>query len=200
MKKIITIIIFCLVSLSLTAQSIQMKSIASINYSVGVPTGNLNDFISRVSGSGFSLDYKRMVAPNIYLGGELGYNYFSEEKGYNTYTEGTASVSGFQTRYNASIPMTITADYVFTDNSKIKPYVGLGIGTIYNNREVDLGLFASTVDTWFFTIKPEAGIIYNLNSYTGIKFSSRYYQTFDSKDLDGYSYLAFDIGFVFMTF
>ncbi|QLE00380.1 porin family protein [Galbibacter sp. BG1] len=200
MKKIATIIFLCSLGFGATAQEIQMKSITSLNYSIGVPTGNLNDFISRISGSGFSIDYKRMVAPNIYLGGEFGYNYFSEEKDYDTYTDETASISGIQTRYNTSVPITLTADYVFTDNSQFKPYIGLGIGTVYNNREVDLGLLTSAVDTWFFTLKPEAGIIYNLSSYTGIKVSSRYYQTFNNKDLDAHSYFAFDIGFVFMSF
>ncbi|MCF8715971.1 hypothetical protein JM658_14130 [Joostella atrarenae] len=201
MKNIFPIIAFIsFISYSVQAQNIQLKSITEFNYSIGVPTGNLSDFISEVSPRGFSIAYKRAVAPNLYLGGEFGFNDFYEDFPYDTYTEGTASITGYQTRYNTSMPILLAADYIFQDNAKFKPYLGLGIGTIYNLREIDLGLFESSVDTWFFTIKPEAGIIFNINSYTGIKVGAKYYQTFDTKDIDAYSYFSFDIGFVLMHF
>ncbi|MDG3583799.1 outer membrane beta-barrel protein [Galbibacter pacificus] len=200
MKKLIAIIALCIATYSAKAQELQMESITSFNYSIGIPVGNLSDFISKVSPLGFSIDYKRAITPNIYVGGEFGMNNFYEERSYQTYTEGTASISGIQTRYNTSIPITITADYIYTANNQFKPYFGIGLGTVYNYREIDLGLFNSTINTWFFTIKPEAGVIFNLNSFTGIKLGARYFQTFNTKDIDAYSYFAIDVGFVLMHF
>ena len=202
MKKFTIVIAGILATQSMLAQELNLnfKSLMSFNYSVAVPVGNLGDFISKTSPRGFSFEYKKALTPNFYIGGETGFNNFYEDLGNGTFEKGTASITGYQTRYNTSLPFLVTADYFYQENDKFKPYLSLGIGTIYDNREVDLGLLTDSADAWFFAIKPEVGVLFNINSFSGIKIGAKYYQTFDARDLDAYSYFSFNIGYVLMRF
>ena len=45
--------------------------------------------------------------------------------------------------------------YYFTDNTTaVRPFVGLGIGTSWTERRLEVGQFASTISRWQFALAP----------------------------------------------
>src|SRR5688572_2472890 len=117
------------------------QNITSLQYSIGFGTGDLGDFIGAPSFRGISLDYRRLVQPNIGVGFDVGWNVFYEAKSYGVYTIDNLSYSGKQWRYNNQMPMLFAADYYLKPGEQLNPFVGLGLGTMYSRRNTDMGQY-----------------------------------------------------------
>ena len=191
MKKIF-IILFSVIALSSSGQSI-----TAIQYSMGFGSGDLGDFVGQPSFRGFTIDYRKLVQPNIGVGFDLGWNVFYEEKSYDTYTAGTVSYSGKQYRYNNQFPMLFAADYYLKPGEQINPFVGLGIGTMYSLRNTDMGMFTVEQDAWNFALRPEIGVLFEANPNMSLAVTGKYYYGFEAGDLPAQSYFALNVGFVF---
>ena len=181
--------LFCLVAICLGGHSLraQIKNddMFSLLYSVGIPMGDLSDYIQEMSWRGASMEYRHMISDKIAVGLDLAWNTFYETVPADSYTISTLTLSGKQYRYQNSLPMLISADYFFaTDASKFRPFVGLGAGTIYNRRDTDMGLYRLREDAWQFGLNGEAGLITFFSSYTGFKLAVDYYMGFAGGDLD----------------
>ena len=191
MKKIFVIL------LSVIALSASGQSLTAIQYSVGFGTGDLGDFVSPASFRGFTIDYRKLVQPNIGVGFDIGWNVFYEERGYDTYTQGTVSYSGKQYRYNNQFPMLVAADYYLKPGEQINPFAGLGIGTMYSLRNTDMGQYTFEQDAWNFALRPEVGVLFEANPNMSLALTAKYYYGFEAGDLPAQSYFALNVGFVF---
>jgi outer membrane protein W len=169
----------------------------SVLYSVGVPMGSLSDHTSQVSGRGMDLEYQKFIKTNISVGVNLGYNVFYEAMPYGSYTSGTATLTGYQYRYNNLFPMLVNGQYHLNSSGAVKPYVGLGIGTMYSLRNTDMGLWTVEEDNWHFLLSPEAGILFKLSDMASLKLNAKYDNAFSTDSADGFANLNFNIGFVF---
>jgi len=164
---------------------------------MGFGTGDLGDFISQPSFRGFAIDFRKMVQPNVGVGFELGWNVFYEEKSYDVYSQGTLSLSGKQWRYNNQFPMLFAADYYFSPGEQINPFVGLGIGTMYSRRNTDMGQYTLEEEAWNFVLRPEVGLLVEVNPGLSLAVTGKYVYGFEAGDLDAQSYFALNLGFVF---
>ncbi len=173
------------------------QDMSTIMYNVGVPMGDLKDFISPASARGISFDYQYLMTDNIGLGFGIGWQVFYEDIGFQEVQDGTSTLSGYQYHYLNSFPAHFTATYFLDNGGTLVPYAGLGIGVIYNIRDNDFGLFTVENDAWHFSFRPEAGLMFNFNYRFAMKLNARYVQGFNTKDLDGQNYLAIGLGFVF---
>ena len=191
MKKIFIIL------LSAVALSSSGQSLTALQYSIGFGTGDLGDFVSPASFRGFTIDYRKLVNPNIGVGFEVGWNVFYEEKAYDTYTVGTVSYSGKQYRYNNQFPMLFAADYYLKPGEDINPFAGLGIGTMYSLRNTDMGQYTVEEDAWNFALRPEIGVLFAANPDMSLSVTGKYYYGFEAGDLPAQSYFALSLGFVF---
>lgn len=191
MKKIF-IILFCTIAFSSTAQSL-----TAIQYSMGFGTGDLGDYIGAASFRGFTIDYRKLVQPNIGVGFEVGWNVFYEERSFDTYTQGNRSLSGKQYRYNNQFPMLFAADYYLKPGEQINPFAGLGIGTMYSLRNTDMGQYTLEEDAWNFALRPEIGVLFEANPNMSLAVTGKYYYGFEAGDLPSQSYFALSVGFVF---
>ena len=193
MKKIIFALIFC--SLLVTTNSYGQKyGYFSAQYAVSFGMGDLGEYISNVSWRGIQLEYKKGVNDNILAGMEVGWNVFYEKKDHDTYSEGTRSLSGVQYRYQNAVPMLGTIDYLISPDNLLTPYIGLGIGTIYNERVVDMGLYRITQDSWQFALKGELGLLYEISYASSIKLAAKYFNGFKTDALDSQGYLSIVLG------
>ncbi len=196
MKKIIAISAFFVLVFASNAQS---QSMTTVSYSMGLGTGDLGDYASTFSGRGFTIDYRRMVQPNVGVGFYAGWNVFYDERPFDTYTVDNRSVSGKQYRYVNSVPLMVATDYYLKPGEDLNPFIGLGVGTIYTERATDMGIYRLTEDAWSFAFAPQVGFMYSINRYAGISFSAKYNMGLASGDFDTtQSYLSFNIGYVFM--
>jgi outer membrane protein len=168
-----------------------------MSYDMSFGTGNLGDFISAPSFRGASAQYRYGVTDNILVGFDAGWNVFFERKDYETYSSGTISLSGIQYRYQNEIPLYLSADYILTTDNIIKPYVGLGIGTIYCDRVTDMGIWRLEENPWQFAIKPELGLLYELSEGTALQLAVKYNYGFKTEELDSQGYLTISAGFAF---
>lgn len=191
MKKLIVIV--WIVGGLLTAAHAQ--SSFSIQYSMGFG-GEMNNFVSTTSFRGATFEYKKFIDPQISIGFDGGWNVFYERRPYDTYTSGTVSVTGIQYRYAYAIPLFVTTSYYFKPGAKINPFAGLGVGTLFVTRELDMGIWAVTEDGWHFGLKPEAGVLVNANPDMDFIIALRYNQGFATSDVKEQNYLTFNIGFV----
>lgn len=194
--KIKAILTVALVS---CAAALQAQNMSTLMYNVGIGTGDLGEYIEPASFRGLSFDYQYLVTDNIAVGFGIGWQTFYEDKGYQTVMDGTGTLSGFQYRYLNSFPIHLTGTYFVDTGGDVKPYVGIGIGTIYNVRNTDMGLFTFETNQWHFSFRPEAGIQYDFSYTFGMRLNVRYVQGFNTNDLDGQNYVAVGLGFVFQN-
>jgi len=175
--------------------AVQAQSSFSLQYSMGFG-GNMNSYISSTSMKGATLEYKKFLQDNITIGFDGGWNNFYERRAYDTYTSGVLSLSGIQYRYANAIPLFITTDFHLRQGQKLNPFVGLGVGTIYVDRDLDMGIYTINENAWHFALKPEAGVLVNANPDMDLIFAFRYNYGFATSKVEAQTYLQFNIGFV----
>jgi opacity protein-like surface antigen len=139
------------------------------------------------------------MTDNIAIGFGIGWQTFYEEVGFTTIQQESATVSGFEYRYLNSFPAHVTGTYYVDTGGNASPYIGLGIGTIYNIRNRDLGLFTVEDNVWHFSFRPEAGIKYDFSYTFAMRLNVRYVQGFNTNEIDGQNYVAVGLGFVFQN-
>ncbi|MHA7129332.1 outer membrane beta-barrel protein [Algoriphagus namhaensis] len=197
MKK--HIIILALLCMTVSYASLAQQSLFSLNYAITIPTGNTSDYIDQASGRGFVLEYQRFINENWAIGGEVGHTTLYKREPDKVYTEGTASLSGIQYRYQYNWPILLTANYYVVTGAPVRPYAGLGIGTVAHDRQIDMGIFSSQQTHWQFAIRPELGLLYQASDNIGFRLGAKYFGTFESNSLAGQSNLGINVGVVFIN-
>lgn len=196
MRKILLLAVFGLASIG----GLYAQSHTALTYSIGFPTGDLGDYISQPSFRGVTLDYHKLIQPNIGVGFSLGWNVFYEDLPNDTYTIDNVSLSGKQYRYMNYWPMLAKGTYYLKPGETINPYVGLGVGTIYSLRNTNMNLYTVEVDAWNFALQPEVGVLFNAGDAAAITVVAKYYNGFAAGgDLDtAQSYFTLNLGFTFI--
>jgi opacity protein-like surface antigen len=180
-------------SITLVTSHAQQKMV--ITYPIAFPIGNHHDYISQTSFRGISLEFLQKAHPMADVGVEAGWNVFYQKVDSKTYTEGTAAISGIQYRYTNVAPILAEAKiYVPTKNKKAKPYVGLGVGTLYVNRSTDFGLYRITNETWQFCLRPELGFSFRPTNGVSLLVGGKWYSGYGTSDLPGQSYISINVG------
>ena len=195
MKKILIIALAFAAGVYITP-GVSAQSFTSIQYQVGFPTSGLKDHVSKVSWRGATFEFQREVAPSITVGVNFSWSTFYERMDYNSYTSGTATLTGVQYRYDNLFPMMVNAHYTI-GTGKIVPYVGLGIGTMYDLRNTDMGTWTVEEKNWHFMMSPEAGLMFDVAPDVSIKLNAKYDYAFKIKDADAFGNLNLNFGFVF---
>jgi opacity protein-like surface antigen len=201
MKRLI--IIFASV-LCFGAARAQQDGFTSLHYDVGFGFGSTHDYISKPSFRGLGFDYKKMVNGNVGIGLAVGWQTFYEHKDKQTFDYTAADGSsvqynGVQYRYLNAFPVHITTDYYFGENGKeIRPFVGLGVGTMFSERKTNMGNWSATENSWQFSLQPEVGLLYQVQSSAAFFFAGKYTMPFKNNTFDSQPYLALNVGVVWM--
>jgi hypothetical protein len=195
MKRIIILAIFCFF-VSMTSVFSQVNNHLSIQYDMSFGTGDLGDYISAPSFRGASAQYRYAVTHNVLVGVDAAWNVFYEKRDYDSYTSGTMTLSGVQYRYQNQVPLLVAIDYVFMPEKAFQPYLGLGIGTMYSERNTQMGIWLIEENPWQFALKPEAGLMYKFAYSNAIKIGVKYYSGFGG-DLGTQGYLTVSAGVAF---
>ena len=175
---------------------VSAQSFTSLQYTVGIPTGGLKDHVDQISWRGFTFEYQKEVAPSVSVGVNFAWSTFYERKDYASYTRDNATLTGVQYRYDNLFPMLVNAQYK-VGTGTIVPYVGLGIGTMYDLRNTDMGIWTIEEDNWHFLMSPEGGFLYDISPGTSLKLNAKYDYAFKIKEADAFGNLNISLGFVF---
>jgi opacity protein-like surface antigen len=178
MKKIFFVLL--LTGVIAATQAKAQESFYSIQYSMGFGMGDLKEFNESASFRGMSLEYRYMMQPSIGVGLETGYNLFYDRMDYATYTQGTQSLSGIQYRYTHAVPVLAAFDYYLKPDTQVNPFIGLGVGTLYTYRDLDMGMFTMESDVWQFALRPQVGAIISTPA-ADLIIGAKYFQRLQSK-------------------
>ena len=195
MKKLYILFIALAGALNLAAQH---GSNFTMSYSIGFPMGDLKDYNTSTSFRGINLEFNKHIKENIDVGLESGWNVFYDRESAKVYTDETASITGVQYRYTNAVPIILGGKYYFkAGNENLKPYGGVGLGTLFVNRSTDFGLYRISTEAWQFCIRPELGLRFDTPGGAGFILAGKYYAGFETDDLKAQSYLSINIGVVF---
>jgi opacity protein-like surface antigen len=194
MKKIFFVLL--LTGVIAATQAKAQESFYSIQYSMGFGMGDLKEFNESASFRGMSLEYRYMMQPSIGVGLETGYNLFYDRMDYATYTQGTQSLSGIQYRYTHAVPVLAAFDYYLKPDTQVNPFIGLGVGTLYTYRDLDMGMFTMESDVWQFALRPQVGAIISTPA-ADLIIGAKYFSGFKANDTEGQSYFTINVGLVF---
>lgn len=194
MKKIFFALLFT--GIIAATQVNAQGNLFSIQYSMGFATGDLKDFNSSASFRGMSFEYRYMMQPAMGVGFETGYNLFYDRLDYATYTQGTQSLTGIQYRYTHAVPVLAAFDFYLKPDTQFDPFVGLGVGTLYTYRDLDMGMFTMESDVWQFAVRPEVGVMISTPSVDLI-VAAKYFSGFKANDTEGQQYFSLNVGLVF---
>ncbi len=194
--------IFFILIIGLTMPSIvkAQSGYTSIQYQMGFGMGDLGDYIEKASFRGAVLDYQKNLSTSISVGVEFAWSTFYEKKEYDTYTVDQHSLSGIQYRYSNMFPMLACVEYSLKPDGEVRPFVNLGIGTMYTIRETDMGLWMVEEKAWQFGLKPELGVIYDVGMNSSVKLEGKYYMGIGGSKLENQSFFAISAGMVFNIF
>jgi len=194
MKKMF--FVFLLTGIITATQVKAQENLYSIQYSIGFGMGDLKEFNEAASFRGMSFEYRYMMKPSIGVGLETGYNLFYDRMDYATYTKGTESVSGIQYRYTHAVPVLAAFDYYLKPDMQFNPFIGLGIGTLYTYRDIDMGMFTRESDVWQFALRPQIGAIISTPA-ADLIVGAKYFSGFKANDTEGQQYFTINVGLVF---
>ena len=88
-------------------------------------------------------------------------------------------------------------NYLFGNDGDIQPYAGVGAGTYWIEQKTLMGLTGTKNSTWNFGLAPEIGVLFPINLNSNLYLNLKYnYGINGSSDVDNYSFLTFNIGFL----
>jgi outer membrane protein W len=156
----------------------QHNALSGITWNIGLPTGNMSNFLSKTSFGGFGFEMHNFLSDDFALGGSVSWNYWSEMTG-ETIALQQGALSGTQIRYVNSIPLLLNATfYLGGRRDDLRPFLGLNAGAYYILQRLDMGVYSLDNDQWHFGLAPEFGFLYKTASDTYITASGRYNYAF----------------------
>ena len=191
MKKII---ISALILATVATVRAQEFSMFDVSWNISIPMGDQSDFIESSSLRGFSMGGSKMITPYVGIGGTFSWEVFNErEAGTFTNSDGIV-ITGTQLRYFNVLPIMANVKYFMKEDGSIRPYFGLGIGTIRGRKRTEMGIFVVEDNTWHFGLEPEVGLLVPLGlSGWGANLSAKFDYGVKSNDIT-YSYVGIKIG------
>ena len=203
MKKLI-ILAVCLFGLSplLKAQML------NLNYQMSLPLKQVKDFTDKASFRGFDIEYHHFLGEQFSIGASVGWDVYYRDKNNATGNfhfngnDNTYTITGNQYRYINFVPMLAVGRYYFTDKSSaVRPYVGLGVGTSWTEKRLEVGQFSSNISRWQFAMAPEAGMYIPVTDQFAFNVGARYY--YATKAAHGrvpeIQQVSFNVGIILMS-
>jgi outer membrane protein len=190
-QKNILLILVLLIPLQIFAQD--GYTYHGLTYSMAVPMSGTEDYINAGSYRGMNYEGYHELTPKLAVGWLFGWNVFDIELKNETYVRDNVTVTGNQFRYQNEFPMLVRGMYLFGAPAGVRPFIGAGIGVIYNIRRTDIGLYSVKTDAWHFSMAPEIGIMIPVRESL-ITSGVRYNYGVKAADLGQQAYISFNLG------
>ncbi len=161
-----------------------------------LPTAGTKDHTPDFTLRGMGAEAMYRVRPQIDLGISFRIVYFRNEQENQTYTPSSSTaITGRLFRSTESFPVLFHGRYLFPEDGGFSPFVGLGIGPAYVQKDLSIGTFVYNAFGWQFMLAPELGFSYAPPaSRYGAYFNLRYDAGFGTDAVSAVSYLSFALG------
>ena len=202
MKKIL-LITFIIGGFAINTNA--QSSYWTFSWPISMGIGETNEYIAKTSFRGFAISGESFLTDNISIGGEWSWEVFDEIKRdlppREVSVNGTpGNISGTEYRYINTIPIFVNSHYFAGQNGSVRPYVGLGIGTVYVDQRTDIGFVTLQSKKWRFGVQPEVGVFIPFGlTGTGVSLKAKYRYATKVSDSEAISMVSFGIGFGFMN-
>lgn len=194
MKKYIIIAVLALITFGANAQ---YGSTIFVNYLPAMPLGGTAEFTDNISPRGVDFEVQRFLKEDLSVGFVIGWNTFRQKIVGETFDVNDLTITGTQFRYTNIVPLNFNVKKYFISQGNTLPYLGVGLGTSYNEQKNEIGVFALTEDKWLFNVAPEVGMLYDLNYHSVLSVKIKYNYSPKAGNFDSMSYLSLGIGIGF---
>jgi outer membrane protein W len=197
MKARILLPLALLLAASTEAQAQYSEWYWGATYSTALPLGDQKTFTGGDGGQSFSfrgatIEGRKILNENVSAGLSFGWQVFNRT-GVLTSELGNFALTGNQFRYTNAFPMFANMHYYLGQKGGTRPYIGAGVGTIYEERRVDVNLYSFSQDTWHFAVAPEVGLVFPMGWVVRGVLSVRYHYGFKANDFTP-QYFTFSLG------
>ncbi|WP_422358544.1 hypothetical protein [Reichenbachiella sp.] len=198
MKKYILIAL--VIGLINSTASAQM-SVFKIDWNVGIPMGDMSDFIEDESYRGVRIGGRAWIYDNFSVGGEGGWQVFNDKWTGTQNVDGNVDVSGTQFRYMNIYPLMANMHFYLGEDGGVRPYIGTNAGVTFINTRTEIGLWAVSETSTHFSIAPEIGTFIPVGvAGAGLNIGGRYDMAFKTNKLDmNVQAFSFFLGFIFLN-
>jgi outer membrane protein len=168
-------------------------------WNISIPDGDTKEFVDETSFRGFGLDFRKQFRPNTTIGIMGSWEVFHERTS-ESFTIGSATVTGSQDRYINSFPIMLGLHRYFGNEGGTRPYIGINGGGFILIQTLRIGLAEWEEDSWVWGAMPEAGLVIPLQSGAALIANARYSWALTGEDLNGedreLTYWGIRVGFV----
>lgn len=176
MKKIL-IIAIVLFGTTLFAKA----QMLNVNYQMSVPFGDTKKYTDKTSFRGADIEYHYFLGNRFSVGASIGWNVFYQDKGTQTGdfrfsgSDNIYTITGDNFRYINTVPMMAVGRYYLANNDAFaRPFIGLGIGTSWTEKRLEVGQFAAEISRWQFAMAPEVGVYFPVTDRFAINVGAKY--------------------------
>ena len=170
------------------------ESIWKMTYDVSLPLSATGEFAGQFSWRGIALDFDRFINDQLSVGLGVSWSVFLEKEPQSYYQNEDMLTHGTQVRYINSVPLLARFSWYTAPSGSYRAYFSAGVGTAWQERRRDVGLWTFGDDYWQFALSPEAGIIIPV-SRTYLTAKLRYVQGFKTPAIPSLSYLSLGVGY-----
>ncbi|HEY8402620.1 MAG TPA: hypothetical protein VIK89_15230 [Cytophagaceae bacterium] len=178
---------------------IRLQGIVGFDYSYGIASGGLRDFIPKEDFDGVHFQWRYFIKRNVSLGFCTGFNNFDKELPRAVYETNRGTVSAIQTRYFHTLPLLITGYYYWRSLQYVMPYAGLAGGGYLVRYEKYFGAFPLKDSGFTFGFRPEVGVVLPFkNSGLGVYVNGKFNKVFYAhEEVDGLRFFEVGVGLYF---
>ncbi|QDH80488.1 OmpW family protein [Echinicola soli] len=191
--------LFILFALLLNVQLLKAQGTSQfqVNYTPSLPLGDVADYTGNFSFRGINIAYEYHITEYLGLGITTGINtYYEDIQGVENVKvdiDGKmVTLSGKRYNYTNSVPILATANYYFSPEGQLRPYVGLGIGGYYVMKWTEIGQYQVRDNGFQFGLAPRVGVLKPLAYGLGLHLAAQYNAGFGE---DPFSSVDFMVGF-----
>ena len=158
------ILLTALVSVAFTPGAQAADKITTLHWDIGVPLGDMENYIDNVSYRGFGFDFRtfRDRSKSYTVGFSFAWQVFdkkTDELIHLDQDQLSGDIKGTQRRYVNALPFMIAFDlYTSQDPRKTRFFIGLGAGAYYIIQRFEIGVASFEENNWHFGLMPEAGL------------------------------------------
>ena len=165
-------------------------------YMVSSSAGDTKDFSSEFSWRNFGIEGRNLIEDNFSVGPYFGWNVFAQKTDTLISFAG-ADVNGTQFHYVNAFPVMATGHYYFGRRRGVRPYLGVGLGTYYVEKRLEIGTVAFQTRDWHLGVMPDVGVIIPVNYNVRAMLNVRYNYGFPAGG-NKVTYWTFGIGIGWM--
>lgn len=197
MKKLL-LFIFVIAATQTSAQ--YFDKVLFVGWTGNVPVAN-RDFVESVTLRGGRIGYREIINSRVMAGIDLttaSYDKYLPRQTY--YSSGSAITTDF-THWVTNYGATLSGEYLFREEQRLMPYVGLGLGVAYNSYKIYYNVFSSADNVFGFLARPRAGAWFRFSerSTWGVNVAVHVEYSTAKSEATGYKYFlnpGFEIGLV----